>query len=359
MVTKKKKKKKITTRPRGGSRNITRGAVGSGKKKQDAVTKSAQARGKKKFFVGSKDVSKKTFKQAKAGLGFKGGSGEKIGKEAADIIATRKAKDEEILKQRKVDEEKKRLEVKKTTVEAEAPEEVAEVEGEDVTPEDRGAVIGKRFIDGVPTDIHEGDAGADLFLQDAAASREFQLRAQGLKPLDEMAAYQQALLAIATTGGAGGVLGSGVTASTKVAQSTQPGGKFTPVVGDAARAYATNGKSLVKTAGWLMKSGFNLKTAPMLMGAVGSYPFAGFIKEEALQTLSFGVKVAKDSGDLEGEEAALNQIEEVLDPVGWSNILNKIPYANTLKSLRDFYEAARTKTKLDRKSFEKRKGKSL
>ncbi len=193
----------------------------------------------------------------------------------------------------------------------------------------------------------------------AIEQNDFLQRSQGLKPLDEMAAYQQTLLNVAVIGGVGlpgqfGGATSAITAGNTAQKAAQPGVKFTPVVGDAARAYATNGKTLVKTAGWMLKSGFNLKSVPVIMGALGSYPFAGFIKEEALQTLSFGIKGAKDSGDLEGEAKAIADMEEVLDPTGWNNIFNKIPYVNVLSSLKSFYEAARTKLDVDKKSFELR-----
>ena len=177
------------------------------------------------------------------------------------------------------------------------------------------------------------------------------------------------LLSIAVTGGTkipgqfnfGGVdaTSTAIKAGNAAQKAAIPGTQFKPIVGDAASSYATNGKSLVKTAGMLLKSGFNLKSVPILITAISSYPFAGFIKEEALQTLSFGIKGAKDSGDLEGEAQAIADMEEVLDPSGWNQLLNKIPYANVLSSLQTFYEAARTKLDIDKKSFETRKEKSL
>ena len=200
----------------------------------------------------------------------------------------------------------------------------------------------------------------------AIHQNDFLQRSQGKKPLEEMALYQQVLLTIAATGGAKlpgqfsitptqEAIFAGNAQQTAVQKANQVGTEFKPVVGNAAKVYATNGKSLVKSAALLLKSGFNLKTAPIILGAIGSYPFAGFIKEEALQTISFGIKGAKDSGDLAGEEAAIQQMDEVLEPNAWSKILGLIPYVNVLKSLKDFYEAARTKLEIDKTNFEKRK----
>ena len=104
----------------------------------------------------------------------------------------------------------------------------------------------------------------------------------------------------------------------------------------------TNGKSIATTAKWLLNlGGINKAVAiPVIIGAIGSYPFAGFIKEESLQTLGFGVLTARNAGDLEGEQLALDQQREVLDPGLWSSIFAKIPYANVLSTLKDFYKAA-------------------
>jgi len=196
-------------------------------------------------------------------------------------------------------------------------------------------------------------------------NKDFQAKADGKKPLEEMALYQQALLSVAATGGiptpgqfnfaAGDATSKAITSANSMQKAAQPGVKFTPVTGNAAESFATNGKSLVKTSKWLLANGFNMKTAPLIMGAIGSYPFAGFIKEEALQTLSFGVLSAKQSGDLVQEEEALNQLQEVLDPSTWNKIVGAIPYVNVLGQLNTFYEAARKKLDIDRESFEKRK----
>ena len=93
-----------------------------------------------------------------------------------------------------------------------------------------------------------------------------------------------------------------------------------------------------------------LSQAPtLLMGSIGSYPFAGFLKEEALQTLGFSLRSAVSSGNIEGAEEAIRLQEEMLTPDVWEKILNAIPFVNTMNSLKNFYKASRQKLEVDKK----------
>jgi len=127
-------------------------------------------------------------------------------------------------------------------------------------------------------------------------------------------------------------------------------------VGTSAKRIAVNTVNAAKTTSFLTKVASTAKNpmfvASTIVGAIGSYPFAGFIKEEALQTLGFGINVARQNGDIEGAKKALEQTKEVLNPDVWSKILNAIPYANVLANLKDFYEAATTKLEIDAKNIE-------
>lgn len=122
------------------------------------------------------------------------------------------------------------------------------------------------------------------------------------------------------------------------------------------RLISTNTKTLKATESWLGGFASQVKNPTLvvgaLIGAIGSYPFAGFIKEEALQTLSFALKGAIDNNDLEGAERALEETRDVLDPTVWDNILGKIPYVNVVNELKKFYDAARTKVSIDEKIVE-------
>ncbi len=117
-----------------------------------------------------------------------------------------------------------------------------------------------------------------------------------------------------------------------------------------ASRFASNGKSSGLTKSFLIKLGLTLGAASLLKDAVGTYPFAGFIKEEALQTLSFATKSALDNADIVGAEKAFAQQEEILN--NEKTIINDIPYLNIQKQLAAFMEAARIKLENDRKTLE-------
>lgn len=119
--------------------------------------------------------------------------------------------------------------------------------------------------------------------------------------------------------------------------------------------FKTNIKSQGLTQAVLAKVGLTIPSASILLGAIGSYPFAGFIKEEALQTLSFGTKVAIDSGDLDQAQASIDQVNEVLNPSAIEKLIATVPYANVVKQLLDFFEAAATKNTADQKSLDKKR----
>lgn len=122
-----------------------------------------------------------------------------------------------------------------------------------------------------------------------------------------------------------------------------------------AARFATNTKSVGLTTSFLVKAGMTLSAAGLTIGIIGSYPFAGFIKEEALQTLSFAVKTAKNSGDFEGEQKAIDEINEILNPTVWDLLLGKVPFLNVHLQLKDFYLAAATKNANDQESLDRRK----
>jgi len=128
-------------------------------------------------------------------------------------------------------------------------------------------------------------------------------------------------------------------------------GRAFPVKG-TADFFKTNPRAIQLTTSFLVKAGFTAGAAFFIKDLIGTYPFAGFLKEEALQTLSFGVKSAIDNGDEAGAAEAIAFQEELLDPGVWSNILASIPYANVWKANKDFYEAARIKLDVDKQILE-------
>jgi len=124
---------------------------------------------------------------------------------------------------------------------------------------------------------------------------------------------------------------------------------------DAQLVGSTTYQTTAKTVSLTKKILKSIGIGTVIMSSIGSYPFAGFIKEEALQTLGFGVFAAKGSGDLEGEQAAIDAQVELLNPEGWNKLFQMIPYANTLTSLQDFYKASVLKTEIDQRNLDKRR----
>lgn len=163
-------------------------------------------------------------------------------------------------------------------------------------------------------------------------------------------------IAFVSLAGGGSVL-KFLTGKTAVKTAAKVGTKGTvQTTLSGAPAFVVNTKKAAVTATWLTKLTTYAKNPAVvvggLMAAVGSYPFAGFIKEEALQTLGFATRTATESGDIEGATAALEAQREVLDPGLWDSIMAKIPYANVLNNLKTFYEAARLKVNIDAKLIE-------
>ncbi len=103
--------------------------------------------------------------------------------------------------------------------------------------------------------------------------------------------------------------------------------------------FAVNPKSSILTTGLFIKLGLTIGAASLFKDAVGTYPFAGFLKEEAVQTVSFGYNAAKQNGDLQGMIEATNRMEEIVNAE--RNIIDLIPYANVQKQVKEFIKSAR------------------
>lgn len=137
-------------------------------------------------------------------------------------------------------------------------------------------------------------------------------------------------------------------------RSVEVVGSTSKVVGLAG--IATNAKTVALTGGFLSKMGYPLAAVGVLGSMIGTYPFAGFIKEEALQTLGFATRTAGENGDIVGMENAVAAQEVILEPNAWSNLLAKIPVANVLNELSSFYKAARIKLDNDKITLTKLRG---
>lgn len=107
-----------------------------------------------------------------------------------------------------------------------------------------------------------------------------------------------------------------------------------------AGRYASNAKTSGLTKTILQKAGFTNNAAINLATIVGSYPFAGFIKEEAIQQLTFSAERSLAAGDIEGAEKAVEEAAEQVDYQPWEKVLLAIPYANISKEVVDFLSGA-------------------
>ena len=118
---------------------------------------------------------------------------------------------------------------------------------------------------------------------------------------------------------------------------------------EGASNIATNPATFAATKNLLVAAGLTIGSAGLLATAIGTYPFAGFIQEEAIQTLGFATKGAIENGDWDSALKATKQVDEILNPVSWNKFLEKVPYANVLSKLKMFYKAAALKNSIDKK----------
>jgi hypothetical protein len=190
------------------------------------------------------------------------------------------------------------------------------------------------FFDRLGTTLKTGEIS-----QDAGFNREV-----GLKDLSQIAATGLGIGAAAIFAGAGS---AALISRAAAGQAVNTVNRF-----------GINTKTAAKTGSWIGRMFKGIvknpaSAASAVLATVGTYPFAGFIKEEALQTLGFAGKNALDNGDLEGAAAAISATEEILNPTVWNQILAAIPSVNILKQVQNYLIAAEIQTKTQAKRYEK------
>lgn len=209
---------------------------------------------------------------------------------------------------------------------------------------------GKEFISGLEVPGATARAEARAAGEDISFGTLAKSLSEGTT-LEERAALEPQVGTAPIIGGTGRVV-KAVTKTTKAAKLLKVG-KSAAKGASTAENIAVNTASAAKTGNWLGKlalaAGIGTAVGGVIMQMVGSYPFAGFIKEEALQTGSFASKTAIDSGNLDLADEAVAFQEEVLNPELWNQIKNGIPFVNVLNNLDSFYEAAQIKVSVDKK----------
>jgi len=113
----------------------------------------------------------------------------------------------------------------------------------------------------------------------------------------------------------------------------------------------TNVKTAAQTKKLLTESGEKVgmstiravTTASLIIGAIGTYPWAGHLKlDNVIGGLSIAIRDANEAGDIEGAEEAQQKLDDVLNPSLWTEIIGLIPYANVLQEVKRGMGAAQT-----------------
>ena len=106
----------------------------------------------------------------------------------------------------------------------------------------------------------------------------------------------------------------------------------------AIPSVATNVKTMGLTLKILLGAGATMSAIGGIMTIYGTYPFTGFIKEEAIQTAGFPIKSAMDVGLYDEAE---ERIEDIISLVNANRtLIDKIPLRNTQVELMSFNEEA-------------------
>lgn len=159
-------------------------------------------------------------------------------------------------------------------------------------------------------------------------------------------------LGLGTVAAAVGAIGAGIAAKTTATATAAQIGKagISPSIrAKLVTKYASNIKSKGLTTRLMAKIGLSLGAAGLLVTAIGNYPFAGFIKQEASQTTGIGFFQANNADDVAGMAEAIERQEEIVNAE--KTILDWIPFANVSKQLREFFESVRVKLASDKRIF--------
>ncbi len=256
-------------------------------------------------------------------------------------------------------ETEKKAESRRRGIEFKPGEDLPEVPEKTVKSKLRG--IGEDISAGEIDDKARFQEAGDILKQknielDITRTQNFLARSEGLSTFEELPLYQQFLADVAVTGGAGSAL-RGVGALRNVVgragaqQEAALIGKAVKPAKSAAGRFASNPKTQLKTGKMLLKRGVQAGVVAIIAGTIGTYPFAGFIKEEALQTLGLKTNSLREAGLFDEAEEFIKQREDV-HKVGYEDF---VPYLNVLNNLKDYFKADVAAIEADRKLIEKDK----
>jgi len=165
--------------------------------------------------------------------------------------------------------------------------------------------------------------------------------APGITPVGSIATVSASVHAhklITTKVGAEKLVGIGTRTATRsfVGQPAKSGVDkiFNIPVRNVATRYATNTKSAGLTTKILIGAGLSLGAVSIARDVIGTYPFAAFGKEEALQVTNFPISRLIDEGLYDKAEELLNMSNEIINLTP-----SVIPYKNVLQEFNKYVDA--------------------
>ena len=141
-----------------------------------------------------------------------------------------------------------------------------------------------------------------------------------------------------------GAVGAKAGATTAVAKAGVVGTKITAATASKFPAlglkFAANPKTMALSTKFLVGAGLTLGASSFARDIIGTYPFAAFGKEEAIQGVGFPINKALEAGDIEGAQTVLDKSNELVNAA--PTIADKIPYLNVQKAFTQYVEAQAT-----------------
>jgi len=164
------------------------------------------------------------------------------------------------------------------------------------------------------------------------------------KSVAEFVANHPYMIALAATGVTGIIKAITAKAATIAGYTI---GESTPSI------YAVNTATAKLTGNYLVKSGFSLIAASTIAATIGgTYPFARFEIAETMDKLGMARWKAYEAGDKDSMEALDALQDEVLNPVGWENVLRNLPFTNVYTAVTRNIQAAEASRKVFNKLIE-------
>lgn len=96
-------------------------------------------------------------------------------------------------------------------------------------------------------------------------------------------------------------------------------------------------------------AGLSIGAVSIIKDILGTYPFSGFIDQEAIQQTEFGFKLAYDSGNYDLAQQSIDFTRESLDEGFWNTTVSKIPIINTVESLQRYRDGVSLKVEINQK----------